>query len=255
MDISVKSFFNLENKTALITGASGGLGEQMAKSLTSVGMKVFACARSIDKLNKLTSTNKNIIPVQIDVNDKASIASAFDEIVKKTTSIDVCINAAGVFLSTPIFLSEDDMFEENIKTNLFGTWYVCRKVAKFMKEKKTKGSIINIGSVVGDVMPIPECSGYGVAKAAVIHLTKSLVPEMSKFGIRINCISPGAFNTQMAESWIKGNSYKIPLGFAAEPKDMEGLVLYLASNKLSNYVTGANYIIDGGYSWYRGEYN
>ena len=217
-------------------------------------MQVFACARNFEKLIQLSEQNTNIIPLEMDVNDKNSVKTIFEKIKTQTKSLDFCVNAAGIFLGTSIFSKDDNEdFEQNIQTNLMGTWYVCKQAAKFMKEKNTEGSIINIGSIVGDAAPMSGASGYCVSKSGVIHLTKALVGELSEFKIRINCISPGAFNTKIAAQWIEENGYQVPLEFVADPENIKGLVLYLASNKLSNYVTGADYVIDGGLSWFKNQ--
>ena len=118
-----------------------------------------------------------------------------------------------------------------------------------MREKKLAGSIITIGSINGGDVPCKEGAAYAASKAAVMHLTKTLVGELSPHRIRINCIVPGFFKTPMTEGYIEAVEPQIPLGSAASVEDMEGLVLYLASNRASRYITGACLTIDGGHSW------
>ena len=148
MDKGLVDFYGLNCKNAIVTGASSGLGEQIAKSLSSVGMRVFACARNIERLKNLTEEFKGIIPIEIDVGDKSSVKKAFLEIENERGQLDVCVNAAGVMSLTPIFDEEEnDNFENNIQVNLLGAWYMSRQVAIHMKKNNINGSIINISSI------------------------------------------------------------------------------------------------------------
>ena len=124
-----------------------------------------------------------------------------------------------------------------------------------MKQHGIHGSIINIASINGAARPSTIGAGYNVSKAAVIHMTKSLVSELSTCNIRINAISPGFFPTDMTKSantngFIDEVAKKIPLGFMPKLSDLDGAILYLASNKASSYVTGSIITVDGGISWY-----
>ena len=129
-----------------------------------------------------------------------------------------------------------------------GVWYVTKAVARHLKNHNINGSIINIGSINGNSVPAMEGSAYSISKAAVTHLTKALVGELSPHKIRINCISPGYFKTPMNRSDIDKVLPHIPYGNIADPSYLDGLILYLASNKASRYVTGSCFTIDGGMS-------
>ncbi|KJW07891.1 short chain dehydrogenase family protein [Orientia tsutsugamushi str. UT144] len=130
-----------------------------------------------------------------------------------------------------------------------GVWYVTKAVASHMKKHDIQGSIINIGSVNGDSFPYKELTAYDASKAAVIHMTKSLVTELSHYKIRTNTINPGPVQSDLLGSPNKHDldfwKDKIPVGFIAKPSDLDGLILYLASNNASKYVTGATFTIDG----------
>lgn len=130
-----------------------------------------------------------------------------------------------------------------------GVWYVTKAVANHMKNHGIHGSIINIGSVNGDAIPAKSGAAYSVSKSAVIHLTKTLIGELSPHKIRINCVSPGWIRTPMNGPDLEQIISLIPYGDIAEPSDLDGLILYLASNNASKYVTGACLTIDGGMSW------
>lgn len=248
--MNASQLYDFHGKTALITGASGGLGEQFARCLSYAGARVVIAARRIDKLEKLVRELGNAKAIKLDVADKESVNSCFAELEKSGEKIDICISNAGIGKLTPIFEEDkNNDFESIIQTNLMGVWYVTKAVANHMKSNNIHGSIINIASINGASTPAKEGSAYSISKAGVIHLTKTLVGELSPCNIRINCISPGWFKTDMTEANIDKVTPHIPTGFAANPEDMNGLILYLSSNKASKYVTGSNFTIDGGMSW------
>ncbi|AIL13503.1 3-ketoacyl-(acyl-carrier-protein) reductase [Candidatus Paracaedimonas acanthamoebae] len=242
--------FNLYGKTAIITGASSGLGEQFARTLAASGARVILAARRMDKLEALSHEISNAIAIQMDVSDKESVARCFAELEQSGKKIDICVNNAGIAARTPIFEKDDkNDFMSIIQTNLMGVWYVTKAVANHMKNYGIHGSIINIGSVNGNAIPAKGGTAYSISKAAVIHLTKTLVGELSPHKIRINCISPGWFRTPMNGPDIEQIIPLIPYGDIAQSSDLDGLILYLASNEASRYVTGSTFTIDGGMSW------
>lgn len=248
--------FDLKGKTALITGASSGLGEGFARCLSKAGIRVILAARRIDKLEVLAAELKNALPLEMDVSDKASVARAFEKIEKQGECIDICVNNAGFFLSTPIFdADENDNFESLMQTNVMGLWYVTKASVSHMKGHGIHGSIINIASVNGANRLESNRAGYCASKAAVMQLTKALVGELSKEHIRINCILPGLFHTPATDYKVNTDALRsekekmIPLGFVATPSELDGTILYLASNQASSYLTGSCLTVDGGVSW------
>ena len=246
------NIFNLEGKTVLITGGSSGIGRGIAKTLSKVGVKVIITGRNQNKLNSITQDNPNLIAIKMDVTDKNSISNAIKNLEQRNIIIDICINSAGTNSDTLLFTGDDNNFEEVHNTNLFGVWNVTKQVSKHMKQNKIKGSIINISSVRGLNKFRSDMAAYCTSKAAVIQLTNTLVSELAEANIRINCIAPGLFKTPLTEHYIDTEEKKeevrnnIPLKFIAEPEDMAGTILYLASNSASRYVTGACIVIDGG---------
>jgi NAD(P)-dependent dehydrogenase (short-subunit alcohol dehydrogenase family) len=242
--------FDLTGKTALITGASSGLGESFARCLSKAGARVILASRNFVKLQDLAKSLGNALPLEMDVSDKNSVAGAFNRLENANEKIDICINNAGIEKHTPIFQPDQNAdFESVIQTNLMGVWFVTKAVSNHMKNHGIHGSIINIGSVNGDAVPAKEWSAYSVSKAAVMHLTKTLTGELSPHNIRINSISPGWFKTPMTEADIDTIAPYVPCGSVADALDLDGLVLYLASNMASRYVTGSCFTIDGGISW------
>jgi NAD(P)-dependent dehydrogenase (short-subunit alcohol dehydrogenase family) len=248
--------FDLKGKTALVTGASSGLGERFTRCLSDAGARVLLAARGIDKLNELAVELGNAKAIEMDVADKNSVQKCFSKLYDSEEQIDICINNAGIFKPTPVFEEDpQDDFESVMQTNVMGVWYVAKAAANHMKRRGTHGSIINISSVNGANYLQANRVGYCASKAAVIQMAKALVGELSPHQIRVNCIVPGPFHTpatnyKVATPALRENlEASIPLGFFAEPSDLDGLVLYLASNQASRYVTGSIITIDGGISW------
>jgi NAD(P)-dependent dehydrogenase (short-subunit alcohol dehydrogenase family) len=254
--MSLTQHYDFHGKTALITGASGGLGEQFARCLHARGARVLLASRREDKLKNLSDELGNAKAIKMDVADKNSVISCFSELEAAGEKIDICINNAGIAKLTPIFEEEqNDDFESLIQTNLMGVWYVTKAVANHMKSHNIHGSIINIASINGEAFPYKEATGYAISKAAVIHMSKSLVTELSPYKIRINSISPGLFRTPMTahkvgtEEQQKEFANLIPLGFVASPQDLDSALMFLAHNEHSAYITGTNITVDGGKSW------
>lgn len=248
--MKLHDLYDFQGKTALITGASGGLGEQCARVLSSAGARVILASRRIDKLQSLAAELRQAKAIQMDVADKKSVISGFHELEATGEKIHICVNNAGIAVKSPIFEDDHDHdFESVIQTNVMGVWYVTKAVACHMKNHNIDGSIIQIGSINGGAIPATEASAYSISKAAVIHLTKTLVGELSPHHIRVNCVSPGWFRTPMNGPGVEKVIPYIPYGDIGEPSDLDGLILYLSSNQASRYVTGSCFTIDGGMSW------
>ncbi|MFZ4116393.1 MAG: SDR family NAD(P)-dependent oxidoreductase [Chthoniobacterales bacterium] len=250
------TLFDLTGKTALVTGASSGLGERFARCLSQAGARVIMAARNLEKLEILVQEIENAVPLQLDIANKNSVQQAFEALEEREERLDICINAAGIYQPTPVF--EEDLegdFESLFETNAFGTWRMIQHVATHMRQHGITGSIINISSVNGAHCLQPERANYCASKAAIIQMTKALVGELGDVGIRINCIVPGLFQTPATEYKLQTEEQRaeikrlIPLHFIGQPSDLDGTILYLASNKASPYLTGSVITVDGGISW------
>ena len=254
------NLFDLTGKTALITGASQGLGERFAHILANAGAKVIIAARKLSHLEKIAqdiqAKGGKAIPFKMDVSSQASVQEGINDLSNQGEVIDILVNNAGIGHRTPIFEVDDDgHFEAMIQTNVMGVWYGTKAIANHMKQCKVRGSIINIASVAGANRLRENMTGYCASKAAVIQMTKALVGELAAANIRINCIAPGLVHTPMTDYRVDTPEARqkaertIPLRFVADPKDLDGAILYLASNEASRYMTGACLTIDGGGSW------
>jgi NAD(P)-dependent dehydrogenase (short-subunit alcohol dehydrogenase family) len=250
--VVMSNFFDLTGKTALITGASSGLGEQFARCLSASGARVILVARRFDKLQALANELGNAIALEMDVTDKKVVQAIVAKLGKSDECIDICVNAAGVAKTSYIFEPDDDSFENIQKVNFIGAWNVIKAVANHMKKYTIQGSIINLGSVSGDALPARGGAGYCSSKAAVHQLTKTLVGELSAHNIRINTLSTWMIPTAMTQEFLEENEEQIveitPLGLA-KINDLDAAILFLASNQASRYMTGSCLTVDGGVSW------
>lgn len=251
----INELFNLKNKTALITGASSGLGRQMAKTLAQAGADIIGVARDKVRLSELASgiesMERQVKTFSVDFNDSNATQNFINAINDEQIKIDILINNAGIVKMTPVDGDHLDLWEKQINVNLKAVWQLTQGICKQMIANNIPGSIINISSINGAASPYAGASAYSATKAAVIQMSKVLSGELSKFNIRVNTIIPGLFYTELTGERIDNDPtiiQQIPLKFVAEPKDIDGLVLYLASNKASRYVTGAQFVIDGGIS-------
>lgn len=248
--------FDLSEKTALVTGASSGLCARFACCLARAGARVVLAARRLSQLETLASELGNAIVLEMDVANRASVQRSFSWLEETGERIDICINNAGIFKETAVFESDEEGdFDTVMQTNVMGVWYVTQFAACHMKRHHIHGSLINISSVNGADRLHPRRTAYCASKAAVIQMTKALVGELSPHQIRVNCIVPGPFRTPATEYKAQTEELErafeasIPLGFFADPEELDGMILYLASNEASRYTTGGMFTVDGGVSW------
>jgi NAD(P)-dependent dehydrogenase (short-subunit alcohol dehydrogenase family) len=246
--------FSLENKTALITGASRGIGEAIAHCLSENGAKVILVSRKIDALQKVENDIKAkggyAESMVCNMGEIEQIKALVDSVKEKYGTLDILINnaAANPFFGNMIDAEEwawDKIFDVNLK----GPFFTIVEFAKLMKENGG-GSIVNVSSVNG-IRPAPFQGIYSVSKAALIALTKAFARELAPYKIRVNALLPGLTDTKFASALTKDENLKgmivsqIPLGRVADPEDMAGAVLYLVSDAAS-YTTGSLLVCDGG---------
>jgi len=255
----MKSYFDLTGQVAIVTGASTGLGVQMAKALANQGAKVAVLARRkemIDAVAKeIADTYKvETLSVQCDITDTDKVNAAVDEILAKFGRIDIVINNAGTGAVAPAEDITDDQFNGELNVDLGGTFKVSRAVAKKAMIPAKYGRIINIASMYGLVgNKVAPCSPYHAAKGGVVNLTRGLASEWGKYNINVNAICPGYFYSPLTKETLDSDFFQqnaktmIPLSRYGNEGELDSAAIFLAS-PASSYVTGVILPVDGGYT-------
>lgn len=243
----------LENKVAIITGSSSGIGYAVADKYLSEGAKVVVCGlnpedtkNAVDKLSLKYDIN-SILGVTINVKNTSDIENLFNETINKFGKLDILVNNAGIAPAKPLDLMTDEEWDNTISINLTGAFKCTREAFKYMKE--TGGSIINTSSFVS-LYGSPTQASYSASKAGLNGLTKSNAKELGKFGIRVNAVAPGVVMTDMVKETtndqvIERLNMMTPVGRASQVSDLVGIYVYLASDE-SLTTTGTIINIDGG---------
>ncbi len=247
--------FTLTNRIALVTGASRGLGRAMAVGMDSAGAHIVALGRDRRSLNvtadEIAAAGGTSTIVEVDLCDDAAVQEMVTDTVKTLGRIDILVNNAGISSmkrTTEITKAEWDRV---LDTNLNSVFVLSQAVGRQMIEKK-QGNIINIASIYGK-MASNRSLHYCASKAATIQMTRALALEWAPFNIRVNCIAPGFFQTEMTTDQQTSEKHysflmqKIPLKRFGDPEEIIGSVLFLSSDA-SRYVTGSTLFVDGGYS-------
>ncbi len=243
--------FDLSGKTALVTGATGGIGGAIARAFHAQGATVAVSGRQADKLDALVGELKDrAVAVPCDLADKAQVGKLIDEATKAVGGrLDILVNNAGLTKDNLFMVMKDEQWDDVIAVNLTSTFMLCRAATRAMLRNKTGyGRIINISSVSG-VMGNPGQGNYAASKAGMIGMTKSLAREVANRGITANCIAPGFIKTAMTEvlgDKIVDEAMKhIPLGRFGAPQDIAAAAVYLASDE-GGYMTGQTLHVNGG---------
>lgn len=240
--------FDLTGKTALVTGASGGIGGEIAKALDAQGARVAISGTRLEKLEEVAKHLKNDpIIITANLSDKADVERLGKEAEEKLGQVDILVNNAGITKDGLFMRMKDEDFESVIAVNLTSTFVLTRTLLKGMFKRRA-GRIINISSVVG-ASGNPGQANYCASKGAVVAMTKSLAQEAASRGITANCIAPGFIATAMTDALndaqkeaINGN---IPTGRMGTPAEIASAAVYLAADE-SAYVTGQVIHVNGG---------
>ena len=249
--------FSLKDKVAMVTGAGQGLGRQFALALSDAGAAVVVAELNTETgpkvAEEIKATGAKAIAAPTNVVEPASVQAAVDETLKTFGGIDILVNNAGISIRGDAENMPRQDWLKVIDVNLTGVFNCCQAAGRVMLNQ-SRGSIINIASMSGSIVNVPQHqANYNASKAAVIQLTKSLAVEWVKRGVRVNSISPGYMCTAMLQGQLDDPNYggvwleRTPLGRAGRPEELGPLVVFLAS-EASSFMTGANIIIDGGYT-------
>ena len=251
---TVKSIFTddmLSGKTAIVTGASRGIGAAITHRLCEVGANVTVCSRSTESVSKIEADLKEkgytVNAMAADVSQKTDVEALVEETITQYSQIDILVNNAGITRDMFLMRLKDEDWDAVLQTNLTGTMYCSREVLRPMIRQKS-GRIVNISSVIG-LMGNAGQASYAAAKAGIIGLTKTIAKEVGTRGITVNAIAPGFISTDMTAKIPEDLQNKIleliPLQNFGIPEDIADAVCFLASDA-ARYITGQTIQVDGG---------
>ena len=247
--------FDLKGKIALVTGASRGIGESVAKTLAAHGAHVIVSSRkaadceTVAEAIRAAGGKASVLACHI--GEMEQIQKIFADVEAAHGRLDILVNnaAANPYFG-PIVDTELSAFQKTVDVNIRGYFYMCALGAKLMK-KTGGGAIVNVASING-VVPGDYQGIYSITKAAVISMTKAFAKECAGIGVRVNALLPGATDTKFAATLVKNEAIlkqwmpHVPMRRVAQPDEMAGAVLYLVSPAAS-YTTGAEFVVDGGF--------
>lgn len=254
--MTVLDQFSLNQRVAVVTGGSKGLGKAMAEGFVEAGASVAIVSRHGDEAAAVAAelakaSGQACKGYACDVIDAEQVTALVDAIMADFGRIDILVNNAGINIRGPIDELSVEEFLQVQATNVTGPWLLCRAVAPHMKAQRY-GRVINLGSILS-VIAIAERTPYATSKGAILQMTKALALEWAPYGITVNAMLPGPFGTEMNQSLledpVKYQAFvsSIPLGRWGELDEIKGLALFLASDA-SSFVTGAGLTIDGGWT-------
>jgi len=239
--------FDLTGKGALVTGATGGIGGEIAKALKAQGARVAISGTREDRLNALAAEIGDVTALACNLKDRAAVAALAGQAESAVGTLDIVINNAGITRDNLFMRMRDEEWDEVIAVNLTATFVLCRAALRNMMRRRY-GRIINIASISG-VIGNPGQGNYAASKAGMVGMTKSLAREVASRGITANCIAPGFIQTPMTdalnEKQVEAIAGAIPAGVFGKPEDIAAAVVYLASGE-ARYVTGETIHVNGG---------
>jgi NAD(P)-dependent dehydrogenase (short-subunit alcohol dehydrogenase family) len=252
MGAAMTSKITLDGKVAIVTGASRGIGESIARAFAAHGAKVVLAARKIEPLEAVA---KDIGPaahaVAAHAGKESDCAALVDAAVKRFGKVDVLVNNAATNPHFGPFMDVDGgAWDKTFEVNVKGYFWMIREVVKHLRSRDAGGAIVNVASVAG-LMAAPFQGVYGMTKAAILSMTKTLAFELASSKIRVNALAPGFVDTRFAAAIVQNDALvakvleRTPMGRVATPDEIAGAALYLASDAAS-YTTGHTLTIDGG---------
>lgn len=253
--MSILEKFSLEGKVTVVTGGNRGIGRAIAMGFAEAGATVVIAARDEEKSAEVVAEFERLgqkaVAVPTDVSKRDEIQRMHDTVIADVGPIDVLVNNAGIGFHADALTLDDAEWRRLFDINLNGVWMTSQIVGRSMTERNS-GSIINIGSISGLIINRPQWHlPYGVSKAAVHHLTRSLAAEWSSFGVRVNAIAPGYVKTEIASTEYEEYRHywkdEVPMQRYGSPDEIAPTALYLASDA-SSFMTGSVIVIDGGYT-------
>ena len=248
-----------QKRTALVTGASYGLGQATAVALARDGYDVAVTELRIeelsDTLDKIAAAGGRGVPVQLDLRQMPSVEKAMADAVSALGRVDVLVNNAGVTVRRLALEVTQADWDEVVGVNLKGTFFMSQQMGRHLVATQRPGCVISIASTHGTI-GFTQRSTYGISKAGIIHMTRMLAYEWAEHGIRVNAVAPGTVETKTRAEYFNANPAarkamieRVPLRRFGEPEEIAGAVRYLASPEAA-YVTGQTLLLDGGLTSY-----
>lgn len=246
--------FRLDGRTALVTGASSGLGAHFARTLAAAGAAVVVAARRTDRLQglvaELRDAGATAHALTMDVADAASVRAGFDALAAQGRLADVIVNNAGVAVSRPLLEQTEADWDGVLDTNLKGAWLVAQEGARRLVAAGQPGALVNIASITGERVA-GGVAPYCASKAGLLQLTRALALELAPRGIRVNALAPGYVATELNAEFLASSAgqklmARIPQKRFGSPADLDGALLLLAS-EAGGFMTGSVIAVDGGH--------
>jgi len=250
-----EAMFNLTGKVAIVTGGSRGIGEAIARALAAQGAEVVICSRKMEGLEPVAASineaGGKCTAIACHTGNMEMIAALFKEVKDRFGRVDILVNNAATNPHFgPCVSMDEGAFDKTFEVNVKGVFFMSQQAALIMTEQEGGGVIINVASING-LSPAPMQGVYSITKAAVIHMTKTFAKELGAAKVRVNCVCPGLVETKFAQMLIDSPEMhqwfidRTPMARHAQPEEIAGAVVYLASDSAS-YTTGAVITVDGG---------
>jgi len=255
MEPALKAF-DLSGRLALITGASRGIGQALARGLAAAGADVVVAARRVEALAETVAQverlGRDATALAVDVSSTASIAALFAALAERGLRPDILINNAGTEEVRPSLDVDEALWDRIVDTNQKGAFFVARHFARALIDAGRPGAIVNVCSLTS-LVGVPTATPYTTSKSGLLGMTRALSAEWARHGIRVNAIGPGYFRTALTEvfyrdpGWTEAMLAKIPQGRFGDVDDLIGATVFLSS-PAADYVTGQIIFVDGGYT-------
>jgi NAD(P)-dependent dehydrogenase (short-subunit alcohol dehydrogenase family) len=250
----LEKLFSLKGKTAVVTGGGRGIGQTVALGLAGAGANIAVLSRTgaDETVRLIEKAGGRGLSLLADVTSEKAVDAALGQVLSRFGAIDILFNNAGVCIHKGTLEASIAEWREVLDINLTGEYVMARAVGRIMIKQGIKGSIINMASMSGSIVNIPQWqASYNASKAGVIHMTRSLAVEWAPYGIRVNSLSPGYIGTPMSadtpqelkDAWMP----LIPAHRMGDPEELVGAVIYLASGS-SGYTNGSDLVVDGAYT-------
>jgi NAD(P)-dependent dehydrogenase (short-subunit alcohol dehydrogenase family) len=253
--IGIEHFFDFNGKVVLVTGAAKGIGRGIALRFAQAGAHVAVHYHTNQQkahqvVDQVQASGVKSAALQADLTRVEEVKGLVSEVIRLFGGVDILVNNAGTYPVTPFLEMPPAEWEKVVAENLHSVFYCTQEVSHWMIQNQRPGVVINIASIEAS-FPAFGHSHYNAAKAGVLHFTRSTARELAKYGIRINCISPGLINSPgLEEAWSQGvNAWRqsAPLERLGEPEDIADACLFLAS-PAARWITGIDLVVDGGAS-------